>query len=111
MKATEKVLNIHFKNNYIHEGYGEGLDFLECDNCSGVGNKITNGFSMNIYIDASRNILIEGNTLRVNTEAYNTQWGRACGVGMAPESGGIVISNIVIKNNVMIGTRILKTMS
>ena len=97
--------NIHFKNNYIHEGYGEGLDFLECDNCSGVGNKITNGFSMNIYIDASRNILIEGNTLRVNTDVYNTKWGRACGVGMAPESGGIVISNIVIKNNVMIGTR------
>ena len=52
---------------------------------------------MNIYIDASRNIIIEGNTLRVNNENYNTRWGRACGVGMAPESGGITISNIIIK--------------
>ena len=97
--------NIVFKNNNIHEGYGEGLDFLECDNCSAIGNTITNGFSMNIYIDASRNIVIEGNVLRVNTDNYNTKWGRACGVGMAPESGGIVISNIVIKNNIIIGTR------
>ena len=97
--------NIVFKNNKIHEAYGEGLDFLECDTCSAIGNEITNGFSMNIYIDASRNIVIEGNTLRVNTDSYNTKWGRACGVGLAPESGGITISNILIKNNVMIGTR------
>ena len=97
--------NIAFKNNKIHEAYGEGLDFLECDTCSAIGNEITNGFSMNIYIDASRNILVDGNTLRVNTDSYNTKWGRACGVGMAPESGGISIDNITIQNNVMIGTR------
>ena len=97
--------NIAFKNNKIHEGYGEALDFLECDTCSAIGNNITNGFSMNIYVDASRNIVIEGNILRVNTDNYNTKWGRACGIGMAPESGGIVISNILIQNNVMIGTR------
>ena len=97
--------NIAFKNNKIHEGYGEALDFLECDTCSAIGNDITNGFSMNIYVDASRNIVIEGNILRVNTDHYNTKWGRACGIGMAPESGGIVISNILIQNNVMIGTR------
>jgi hypothetical protein len=97
--------NIAFKNNKIHEGYGEALDFLECDTCSAIGNDITNGFSMNIYVDASRNIVIEGNILRVNTDYYNTKWGRACGIGMAPESGGIVISNILIQNNVMIGTR------
>ena len=97
--------NIVFKNNKIHEGYGEGLDFLECDTCSAIGNEITNGFSMNIYIDASRNIVLDSNILRVNTDSYNTKWGRACGIGMAPESGGITISNILIQNNIMIGTR------
>ena len=60
---------------------------------------------MNIYVDASRNIIIDSNILRVNTDKYNTKLGRACGVGMAPESGEIVISNILIQNNVMIGTR------
>ena len=97
--------NILFKNNKIHEGFGEGLDFLECDTCSAIGNEITNGFSMNIYVDVSRNIVIDGNILRVNTDDYNTKWGRACGIGMAPESGGIVISNILIQNNIIIGTR------
>ena len=97
--------NIVFKNNKIHEGFGEALDFLECDTCYAIGNEITNGFSMNIYIDASRNITLDSNILRVNTDSYNTKWGRACGIGMAPESGGIVISNILIQNNVMIGTR------
>ena len=97
--------NVIFRNNKIHEGYGEGLDFLECDTCQAINNEITNGFSMNIYVDVSRNVVIEGNILRVNTDAYNTKWGRACGIGMAPESGGIVLSNILIKNNIIIGTR------
>lgn len=97
--------NIIFENNYIHEGYGEGLDFLECDNCKALKNNITNGFSMNIYIDASKNIVVDGNVLRVNTNNYDTQWGRACGIGMAPESGSTPIDNILITNNIIIGTR------
>ena len=102
---SQMSTNIVFKNNKIYNGYGEGLDFLECDTCSAIGNEITNGFSMNIYIDVSRNILVEGNVLRVTSTAYDTKWGSACGVGLAPESGSIHIENVVIKNNVMIGTR------
>ena len=65
--------NIVFKNNYIHEAFGEGLDFLKCDGCSAISNNITNGFSMNIYCDASKNILIDGNILRVNSDDYDTK--------------------------------------
>ena len=98
--------NIVFEKNYIHDSYGEGLDFLKCDNCSAIKNNITNGFSMNIYLDASKNILIEGNILRVNSDAYDTKWGSACGVGMSSESGNEYnIENIIIQNNIMIGTR------
>ena len=97
--------NIVFKKNYIHEAYGEGLDFLKCDGCSAISNNITNGFSMNIYIDVSKNIVLDGNILRVTSEDYNTQWGKACAIGLAAESGGIVIDNILIKNNIAIGTR------
>ena len=64
--------NIIIKNNFIHEAYGEGLDFLKCDGCSAISNNITNGFSMNIYIDASKNILLDGNILRVTSDDYNT---------------------------------------
>ncbi len=98
--------NIIFKNNYIHEAFGEGLDFLKCDGCSAISNNITNGFSMNIYLDASRNILIEGNILRVNSNLYDSKNGNACGIGMASESGNEYdIINVEIKNNVIIGTR------
>lgn len=98
--------NIIFENNYIHDAYGEGLDFLKCDNCSAINNNITNGFSMNIYLDASKNILIEGNILRVTSDAYDTKWGSACGIGMSSESGNEYnIENIIIKNNIIIGTR------
>ena len=97
--------NIIIKNNFIHEAYGEGLDFLKCDGCSAISNNITNGFSMNIYIDVSKNIVIDGNILRVTSENYNTQWGKACAIGLAAESGGTVIDNILIQNNIAIGTR------
>ena len=98
--------NIVFKNNYIHEAFGEGLDFLKCDGCSAISNNITNGFSMNIYCDASKNILIDGNILRVNSDDYDTKWGNACGIGLASESENRAdIENIVIQNNVIIGTR------
>jgi len=98
--------NIIFKNNYIHDAFGEGLDFLKCDGCSAISNNITNGFSMNIYCDASKNILIDGNILRVNSEEHDSKLGNACGVGLASESQNeIDIENIVIQNNIIIGTR------
>ena len=67
--------NIVFKNNYIHETYGEGVDFLKYGDSSAISNKYyKNGFSMNIYYDASKNILIDGNNLRVNFDNYDTKW-------------------------------------
>ena len=30
--------NILFENNYIHDAWGEGLDFLKCDGCSAINN-------------------------------------------------------------------------
>ncbi len=64
-----------FKNNYIHETYGEGVDFHKYGGSSAISNKYyINGFSMNIYYDASKNILIDGNNLRVNFDNYDTKW-------------------------------------
>ena len=97
---------ILFKNNKIYNAYGEGLDFLKCDNCSSISNEITNGFSMNIYLDASRNIILDKNILRVTSDEYDTKWGSACGIGLASESGNEYnIDNVLITNNIIIGTR------
>ena len=62
---------------------------------------------MNIYCDASNNILIDGNILRVNSDDYDSKLGNACGIGLASESENSAdIDSIIIQNNVIIGTRI-----
>ena len=93
-----------FKNNYIHEAYGEGVDFLKYGGSSTISNKYyKNGFSMNIYYDASKNILIDGNNLWVNFDNY-TKWGNSYDVGLDSDSEkSDDIENIVIQNNVTIG--------
>lgn len=92
--------------NTITWSYGEGLYLLKCNKCQVSGNEITNSVNMNIYIDSSKNINITENILRVNSTQFNTKWGKACGIGMSPESERENITNIVIVNNIIIGTRI-----
>ena len=42
--------NIIIKNNFIHEAYGEGLDFLKCDGCSAISNNIYNKWIFYEYL-------------------------------------------------------------
>ena len=99
--------NILLNNNNIHNTWGEGLYFQKCDICSAVGNNITNAFSMNMYIDKSKNIIINRNILRVNSDEHDSHLGNACGIGLSSEGGNInILDNIIIQNNIIIGTRI-----
>ena len=99
--------NITFKKNYIRDSWGEGLHFLRCDGCEAISNNITNGFSMNIYCDSSKNIIIDGNVLRVNSEQWDSHLGKACGIGLSSGEGDEnKLDNIIIQNNIIIGTRI-----
>ena len=97
--------NTIVEENIIQFGFGEGLYFLNCDNCRAYKNNITNSLSNNIYIDSSKNIEIDGNLLKVNDTYYNNKWGKAGGIGMSPEYPRD-IQNISITNNIIIGTRI-----
>ena len=98
--------NTLVQENLIGFGFGEGLYFLNCDNCRAYKNNITNTLSNNIYIDSSRNIDINGNILKVNDTYYNNKWGKAGGIGMSPEYPLSEVENINITNNIIIGTRI-----
>ena len=99
--------NIIFKKNIIRDTFGEGLHFQKCDGCEAISNNITNGFSMNILCDSSKNILIDGNVLRVNSEEYDSHLGNACGIGLTSAEGNEnKLDNIIIQNNIIIGTRI-----
>ena len=78
--------NITFKNNNIRNSFGEGLYFQKCDGCSSILNNITNCFSYNIYCYSSKNILIDRNIIRVNSDEYSSQVGNACGIGLSSEN-------------------------
>ena len=99
--------DITFKNNYIHNSWGEGLYFHKCDGCYSISNNITNTFSMNLYIHSSKNIIIEGNIIRINSNDYDSHLGNACGIAFTSESSNEnIVDNITIKNNIILGTRI-----
>ena len=98
--------NTIVEENIIQFSFGEGLYFLNCDNCRAYKNNITNALSNNIYIDSSKNIDIDGNILKVNDTYYNNKYGKAGGIGMSPDYPISEIQNINITNNIIIGTRI-----
>ena len=99
--------NITFKLNSITYNFGEGLHFQKCDGCSSISNNITNDFSMNIYIQESKNILIDGNIIRVNTDQFNSHLGYSCGIGLSSGADNkSILDKIIIKNNIIINTRI-----
>ena len=97
--------NIIVKNNSIENGYGEGIKFSYCDNCSAISNNITNTFSMNIYLYSSKNLLIKGNIIKVTNKEYNSKFGKAVGIGLSTDNTND-IEELEIQNNVIIGCRI-----
>ena len=106
----EMSKNIVWQRNNIHDAWGEGIDVILCDNCVARQNTITNTFSVIIYVDNSRNVVIEDNVLRQTTEKYNNNKGfRPAGIAIGNEnwmSHPIPITNVTIKNNLVIGSRI-----
>ena len=99
--------NIVFKNNNIRDSFGEGLYFYKCDDCSSLSNNITNTYSNNLFIHSSKNIVIDSNLMRVTTGQFDTQIGNACGIGLTSgDNKEDMLDNIIIKNNIIIGTRI-----
>ena len=106
----EMSKNVVWQRNNIHDAWGEGIDVILCDNCVARQNTITNTFSVIIYVDNSRNVVIEDNVLRQTTEKYNNNKGfRPAGIAIGNEnwmSHPIPITNVTIKNNLVIGSRI-----
>ena len=97
--------NIIFYNNSIENGYGEGIKFSYCDNCSVISNNITNALAMNMYIYSSKNLIIKGNILKVINQDYNSKFGKAVGIGLSTDST-YDIEELEIQNNIIIGCRI-----
>ena len=98
--------NIIVEKNNIYNGYGEGIDIFECDNCKVIKNNIKNAYNISIFVHESKNIIVDRNVIRVNSDRYDSYYGRACGIGLTSPSSRKLLTNIVISNNIILSTRI-----
>lgn len=108
--STTPLQNISFINNYVHDSWGEGITASSLDGGVVSKNRIKDTFSILLYLDASRNITVDGNYLT----AYNPIFYRgglpARGIEIAAESccktnPSFPSENIVISNNLIVHTR------
>jgi hypothetical protein len=96
--------------NYVHENFGEGIDYILSDGGTIAHNQLWDNFSVNIYLDNARNTLVDANFITTGWARNPAQHFR----GGLP-AGGIDTANerykfqrpldaLSIINNVVIGT-------
>lgn len=100
--------NIIFRNNYVHDSWGEGIIALLADNVVIENNTIHDTFSVNLYVDNATNVLIQSNYLYATTHTYDRQslGYPATGINLANEEYAVrnPVRDIVIANNLIVGT-------
>jgi parallel beta-helix repeat protein len=96
-----QATNTTFRNNYIHDNWGEGIDFIDSNGGVASGNTVVDDFSVLIYVDGSKNIAISGNHLATTKSTFYRASKPPPGVLMADERGTNGVANITITNNVM----------
>jgi hypothetical protein len=107
--------NIKYLGNYVHDSYGEGLNFLFADGGEAIGNVVENVWSVYIYGDHADNLKIENNVLRVTKQAFDKAYNdsrnlfqpnAAISLGNEPydEIAYKRRVNLVVKNNIIAGT-------
>ena len=84
---TWQATNTTFRNNYIHDNWGEGIDFIQSNGGVASGNTVVDDFSVLIYVDGSKNIEISGNHLATTKSTFYRCSNPPPGVLMANESG------------------------
>lgn len=108
--------NITFKNNKIHNCWGEGIVALRCYNFIIENNHVYDCYSAYIYVDNSRKGIIRNNWVHSTDSTYNRHYNSnfyAPGVGIQWAAEGNIdyrvdslISDLDIYNNLIIRTNV-----
>ena len=94
--------NITWENNLIHDSWGEGLDVILCDGCVARGNTVHDAYSVLLYCDNVRNVLVDGNYLYCTDDGHDRSGGRPTVLLIGTESWPdkpIPTVNVTIQNN------------
>jgi hypothetical protein len=102
--------NIIIRGNHIHDCWGEGIIPGHANGVLIQGNTVHDTYSLNIYLTSGNGITINGNYVYATTDAYNRSDRDypAHGIGLGsedPSAGtGAYMNNVVIANNLIVGT-------
>jgi parallel beta-helix repeat protein len=99
---TWQATNVTFRDNYIHDNWGEGINFISSTGSVADGNTVMNNFSVQIYNGNSKNSTITNNHLSI-TNSTHSRAGSQTGVLLSEESCAQKTSNIMISNNDVAG--------
>jgi parallel beta-helix repeat protein len=94
--------NVTFRNNYIHDNWGEGINFIESTGSVADGNTVVNDFSVLIYNGNSKNSTITRNFV-ATTDSTHSRSGSQSGVLLSEESCVQGDSNVTISDNTIWG--------
>lgn len=94
--------------NYVHENYGEGIDYIASDHGNISGNTVYDNFSVNIYLDNAQHTIVDRNYVVTGWSATPAEFYRngsaAHGIAMAneryPEQNPL--TDIAITNNIVV---------
>lgn len=69
--------HVTFTKNYVHENFGEGIDFIVGDYATISGNQLWDNFSVNLYIDNGRHVTVDANFAITGWGTNATQYYRS----------------------------------
>ncbi|HVJ97414.1 MAG TPA: right-handed parallel beta-helix repeat-containing protein [Acidimicrobiia bacterium] len=94
---TWRATDTTIRDNFIHDNWGEGIDFINSSGGTAHNNRVVDNFSVLIYVDGSSNISVVGNELATTTTKYYRSTAPSA-VLVASEGGGN-IANISVTGN------------
>ena len=107
--STWRATYVTFKDNYVYENFGEGLDFVCSTNVTAIGNEIWDNFSVDLYLDNARYVTLDHNFIitgwSTSPSSYYRGGNPAAGIEAANEnytSGQNTLDHLTITNNIVV---------
>jgi hypothetical protein len=105
-----RCARVTITRNYVHENFGEGIDYIVSDGGRITRNRLWDNFSVNIYLDNATNTLVDANFVTSgwadNARQFLRSGSRVGGIATANEHYETQnpLHDLTITNNVVAGT-------
>lgn len=106
--GIEDTVRATVTNNRVFQNYGEGIDLIRTTGGNISRNRVADNFSVNIYLDNARSVVVDGNLIRTTDEAFYRDRAPASAIALANERyrRQNPLRDITITNNVIARARI-----